>query len=94
MTTGCSVATPTLVYVWPTKEEFDKLGVEEMLHDWRPDRTGTMLRSDGLQWQRRCHSKTIEGSGITVIFQWFDERPVALCATADVTNLASAREEK
>jgi hypothetical protein len=75
MKAGCSVATPTLVYAWPTQEEFDKLEVAETLHDWKDDRFGTVLKNDGQEWERRCHSKMIEGSGVMVIFQWFDERP-------------------
>lgn len=75
MDTGCSVAIPTVAYAWPTKEDFDKLAVAETLHDWKPDRTGTVLKNDGQEWERRCHSKTIDGNGVMVIFQWFDERP-------------------
>lgn len=76
MITGCSVATPTIVYAWPTKDEFDKLAVEERIHEWKPDRTETVFKNDGKEWERRCHSKTVDGAGVMVIFQWFDERPI------------------
>lgn len=74
MTTGCSVATPTLVYAWPTKEDFDKIALAESIHSWKPDQVGTLIKHDGHEWEQRCHSKTMEGGGVTVIFQWFDER--------------------
>jgi hypothetical protein len=80
MNTGCSVATPTLVYAWTTKEDFDRLAVEELIHDWKPCRATTMIRSDGQAWERRCHSKTVDGAGVAVIFQWFDERPAPRAA--------------
>lgn len=77
MQSFCGIATPTLVYAGPpTKEDFDKLACDEMVHDWKPDRTTTLLKADGLEWERRCHSKTVGGSGVLVIFQWFDERPI------------------
>lgn len=77
MATGCSVVTPTIVYAWPTKDEFDKLAIPAMIHDWKPDRTTTLLRSDRQEWERQCHSKMIQADGVKVIFQWFDERPIA-----------------
>ncbi len=77
MSSGCSIALPTVVYAWTaTKEEFDKLALSETLHDWKSDKTTTVLKGDGQEWERRCHSKTVEGSGVLVIFQWFDERPI------------------
>jgi hypothetical protein len=78
MSSGCSIVTPTTVYAWTnTKEEFDKLAREEKIHDWKPDKTWTVIKGDGQEWERRCHSKTVEGDGVMVIFQWFDERPIA-----------------
>lgn len=80
MISGCSVATPTLIYAWPaTKEEFDRIAIAEMVHEWRPCRTTTVLKDDGQEWERRCHSKAIGdvvSEPVSVIFQWFEERPV------------------
>lgn len=78
MATGCSVVTATLVYAWPTKSEFDALAIPEMIHDWKPDRTETVIRNDGQEWERQCHSKMIQADGVKVIFQWFEARPVAV----------------
>lgn len=76
----CAVPMPTIVYAGPaTKEEFDRIQLKETVHDWQPGRAST-LREDGQQWERQCHSKTLgnfEQDGVTVVFQWFDERPIA-----------------
>lgn len=78
MTTAfCAIPTPRLVYASPaTKEEFDRLQIQETVHDWLPCRTTALVKNDEQQWERRCHSKTLGdfGDGVTVIFQWFDER--------------------
>jgi hypothetical protein len=74
---SCFVALPTVVYASPeTKEDFDKIALEEHIHDWRPSSATTVLQNDGQEWEIRCHSKTVEASGVLAIFQWFDERPV------------------
>ena len=77
MSSGMSVATPNVVYAWPkTKEEFDKIAINEMVHEWKECETTTVIKNDGCKWERRCHSKHIQGE-IDVIFQWFDERKVS-----------------
>lgn len=78
MASGCSIPMPTLVYAWPKKAEFDLLAVPEIIHEWKPCRSTTVLKADGQEWERRCHSKTVEDGEVTVIFQWFDERHATL----------------
>lgn len=73
---GCCVATPTLVYAWPaSRTEFDKIAIPETVHAWKPCSTTTLVKNDGRQWERRVHSKTVNGP-VMVVFQWFDERPM------------------
>lgn len=74
----CSVLTPGIVYAGPaTKEEFDRIPLPEMVHDWKPSKVETLLRADGSQYEHRCHSKALgdyRPDSITVIFQWFEYR--------------------
>jgi hypothetical protein len=74
----CAVPTSGAVFAGPrTKEEFDSIPLPETVHDWKPDKTETLLRNDGQQYERRCHSKMLgePGTGsVYVIFQWFDVR--------------------
>jgi hypothetical protein len=74
----CGIFGGKLVYVGPrTKAEFDDLALEVRVYDWQPDKSTTLTKGDGNEWERRCHCKELEGSnGITVIFQWWDERVV------------------
>ena len=74
--TGCCVASPNLVYAWPSRTDFDRLALTETVHDWAACKTTTLIRNDGQKWARRCHSKTMDGGPVMVIFQVFDERPV------------------
>jgi hypothetical protein len=84
---SCSVASPTVVYASPaTKEDFDKLALEELIHDWRPSSAETVLQNDGQEWEIRCHSKTVEASGVLVIFQWFDARPIKSAEQPDAVG--------
>lgn len=74
----CAVALPNTVYAGPrTKQEFDQIALPELVHSWAPSDTVSLLRKDGRQWERRCFSKCLEGGPVTVIFQWFEERPIA-----------------
>ena len=77
-TSFCAVPLPGFVYAGPkTKEEFDRIPLPVTVHEWKPDSTETMLRNDGLQYERRCHSKSIESTApdtLMVIFQWFEAR--------------------
>lgn len=74
----CRVSSDTTVYAGPrTKAEFDRLPLEVRVHDWQPDQPTTLIKGDGNEWERRCHSKQLDSpNGITVIFQWWDERVV------------------
>jgi hypothetical protein len=74
----CGIHGGKLVYACPkTKAEFDLLPLEVRVHDWQSDKTTTLIKGDGNEWERRCHSKELESTtGITVIFQWWDERAV------------------
>jgi len=77
----CSVLSETTVFAGPrTKEEFDRIALPEMVHEWKPDKIETLLRADGSEYEQRCHSKQLgnyaEGT-ITVIFQWFESRRMA-----------------
>lgn len=77
----CTVPIPRTVYAGPsTKEEFDRLPLPETVHDWQHSETTTLLKKDGQQWERRCHSKVLgdysRPGQVVVIFQWFDERVV------------------
>lgn len=78
--TFCAVPLPHLVYAGPhTREEFDRLALPETVHEWKADTTFTLIKNDGQAWERRCHSKVLgdhSRDSVTVIFQWFDERPV------------------
>lgn len=78
----CSVPAAHYIYAGPrTREEFDLIALPEMVHEWKHDRITTLLKNDGQQWERRCHSKCVgeHGAGkVTVIIQWFEERPVVL----------------
>ncbi len=77
-TTFCAIPLPGVVYAGPkTRAEFDALPLPETVHDWVGSDTTTLLKADGRRWERRCHVKAVEGQGVRVIFQWFDERPVA-----------------
>ncbi len=82
---SCRVPIPGLVYARPnSKEEFDRLPFSERVHDWAPDSTETMLRNDGLEYERRLHVKSFEikygghAHRFEVIFQWLEYR-VAEC---------------
>ena len=73
----CSVALPHIVYAGPsTKKEFDAIPLSVSVHEWKPSDIVTMVRRDGQQWEQRVHSKALEGGPVTVIFQWFVERPI------------------
>ena len=78
----CAIPLPHIVYVGPaTKEEFARLKLPELVHDWASDPTHTLLENDGQEWQRRCHSKSLGEflpGQITVIFQWFEYRPIVV----------------
>lgn len=75
--TGCDIATPTTVYAWTDdKKKFDSLKIEGRIYNWTPDKVTTMLKNDGQAWERRVHSKTVEQSGVLVIVQFFEERPI------------------
>lgn len=87
----CAVPTSNTVYAGPrSKEEFDLIPLPERIHDWKHDQTETLLRNDGQQWERRCHSKFLEwrqnGTDLNVIFQWFDRRPVSTASAAAETT--------
>ena len=76
----CAVPLPSTIYAGPaTRAEFDRIPLPELVHEWQFDKVATLLKNDGQKWERRCHSKALgdhSQSSITVIFQWFDERPV------------------
>lgn len=75
----CSVALPNTVYVGPrTRDEFDAIALPAQEHGWAPSDVVNLVRGDGRKWERRCFSKCLEGGPVTVIFQWFEERPVAV----------------
>ena len=74
--TGCRVASQSLVYVWPRRADFERIALTEIVDDWKTCRTTTLMRNDGQQWERRCHSKPMDNGAVTVFFQVFDERPV------------------
>lgn len=75
--TGCDIATPTLVYAWSdSREKFESLALPERIHNWTPDRVTTLLKNDGHEWERRIHIKTVEASGVLVVVQFFEERPI------------------
>lgn len=77
--TFCAIPSPSTVYAAPsTRAEFDRLALPEIVHDWRVDSVTTLLEDDGRTWERRCHSKVLgdhSPGSLTVIFQWFDQRP-------------------
>jgi hypothetical protein len=74
----CAVPTPTIVYASPsTREEFDRLSLPMNVHAWTPCEMTTLIKADGHQWERQCHSKSLGSFApdeVTVIFQWFDYR--------------------
>jgi hypothetical protein len=75
----CEVGTPTTVFAGPpTKGQFDDIALPETIHKWKSCEIATLLKRDGRQWARRCHSKQAgeHGEGVVVIFQWFEELPV------------------
>jgi hypothetical protein len=75
--TGCDIATPTIVYAWTDNfEKFNSLKLPGRVCNWTPDKVTTMLKNDGNEWERRVHSKTVEQSGVLVIVQFFEERPI------------------
>jgi hypothetical protein len=75
----CAVPLPYLVYVGPrTREEFDRIALPETVHEWSLDPICTLIKHDGQEWERRCHSKALgdySRGSVSVVFQWFDERP-------------------
>jgi len=73
---GVSVATPTLCYVWPKRADFELLQPEEIVFEWKPCKATTLIKKDGLQWERRIRSKWVQQGDVKVVFQLFDERPV------------------
>ena len=75
----CMVPLPTLVYMRPeTRSEFDRLDLEESVGPWAHCPIRTLLKNDGKQWEFRCRAKQLGriGCGITVIFQWLEQRVV------------------
>lgn len=90
----CGVPTPSVVYACPhTREEFDLIGLEPRVGKWQSDEFTTNMRADGQQWERRCTSKTLgdfAGDTVTVIFQWWEERPIAVAAAADAVQGGAA----
>jgi hypothetical protein len=73
----CDVLSPYIVYVVPRSfEEFERLALEVTVHNWRPDAVTPLLTGDGLEWERRCHSKSLKADGVTVEFRWFERRVV------------------
>lgn len=76
MTNGCSVATPTLIYAWTTQDAFDLIALPELIHSWKHCQVTTLIKRDGQEWERRCHSKSMKKNGVMVVFQFFEERPV------------------
>lgn len=76
MSSGMQVATPNIVYAWArTKEDFDKIDIEESVFAWKECETTTLLKNDGKKWERRCRAK-LQSGHVDVIFQWHDERPI------------------
>ena len=74
---GCNIATPTLVYAWSDSwEKFDSLKLPERVHNWTTDKVTTLLKNDKQAWEQRVHSKTVEQSGVLVVVQFFEERPI------------------
>ncbi|UPG86822.1 hypothetical protein L2Y94_05565 [Luteibacter aegosomatis] len=75
---GSPMDSGRIVYAgFATKAEFDLLSSAERVGEWAACKTTTLLRNDGNQWERRCHSKVVGSYGadeVTVIFQWWDER--------------------
>lgn len=82
--TFCAVATPSLVFAGPRhRHDYDRLPLPETVGDWAPSFATSMAKADGREWEVRIRSKAIEGCGaVTVIFQWREERPVAMEAAA------------
>lgn len=83
--TFCGVPTPTgkLIYAGPaTREEFDRIPLPAKQFDWNPCQTTTVLKADGREWERRVTAKSLDdaSTGISIIFQWFEERPVEQAA--------------
>lgn len=75
-TSGCAIATPTLVYAWPkSRSEFDRLQLPLKTYPWQHCDIVTLCKRDGQQWETQMNAKTIEANGVTVVFQWRDERP-------------------
>lgn len=81
----CAVPLKNVVYAGPrSREEFDRLPIEETVHAWQPAEVEALLRNDGQRYEQRCHSKAFESqSGLTVIFQWFDYRVAEAPAGGD-----------
>lgn len=73
---GVHVVSPTLCFVWPKRAHFELLQTTETLHEWKPCNTTTLMKRDGLQWERRCRSKCVQQGDVNVVFQLFEERPV------------------
>ncbi|MGE7136183.1 hypothetical protein ACQKIE_00965 [Luteibacter sp. NPDC031894] len=75
---GSPLDSGRIVYAgFATKAEFDTLPRPEQVGPWTPCKTTTVIKHDGQEWERRCHSKVTGNYGadeVTVIFQWFDER--------------------
>lgn len=79
MSSGCAIATPTLAYAWvEKKDEFDALALTPTVHHWMRADTLTLIKNDGREWERRVHSKTLNGNGICVVFQWHEERHIEM----------------
>ncbi|KAF1005442.1 MAG: hypothetical protein GAK28_03194 [Luteibacter sp.] len=75
----CHVRGGRHVFAGPrSKQEFDDIPLPEIVHDWKACETTTLIKADGQQWERRLHSKCIEGGadGVNVVLQWSDERPI------------------
>lgn len=76
----CGVPIPEAIYAGPrTRAEFDRIPLPENVFEWSEDSTATLLRNDGRRWERRCRAKHLASvrPAPDVIFQWFDERPIA-----------------
>lgn len=78
----CAVPLPTLVYAGPSsRQEFDRIPLPVSVGEWKDDSSLSLLKGDGKAWQRQISAKVMDpyytgcSTGITVIFQWFDERP-------------------
>lgn len=77
-TSFCAVPLPHLVYASPaSREEFDRLDLPASAPgNWKADTTLDLIKGDGQHWERRCTVKALESAGLSVIFQWWEERVI------------------